>query len=138
MEAASLDTAPQGLSSSEAAKRLERLGPVEPPTSRSVARIVAGNVFTLFNAIIVVFFVLVLSLGLFADAFFGFVAIVNSSIGIRQELKAKETLDELALLVAPRPRSSATAGRSSCAPTRSCPATSSGSSPATSSSPTAW
>ncbi len=86
----------------EAAKRLERLGPAEPPTSRSTASIVAGNVFTLFNAIIGGFFILILSLGLFADAFFGFVAIVNSAIGIRQELKAKKTLDELALLVAPR------------------------------------
>jgi cation-transporting P-type ATPase E len=95
---------PPGLSSSEAAARLERLGPPEPPTSRSVASIVAGNVFTLFNAIIAGFFILILSLGLFADAFFGFVAIVNSAIGIRQELRAKETLDRLALLVAPRAR----------------------------------
>jgi magnesium-transporting ATPase (P-type) len=93
---------PRGLSSSEAAKRLERLGEPEPPTSRSVTSIVAGNVFTLFNAIIGGFFILILSLGLFADAFFGFVAIVNSAIGIRQELKAKRTLDQLALLVAPR------------------------------------
>ncbi|HYU61282.1 MAG TPA: cation-translocating P-type ATPase [Solirubrobacterales bacterium] len=93
---------PRGLSSREAASRLARLGPPEPPTSRSVQSIVAGNVFTLFNAIIGGFFILILSLGLFADAFFGFVAIVNSAIGIRQELRAKETLDRLALLVAPR------------------------------------
>ena len=70
-------------------------------SSRSVSSIVAGNVFTLFNAIIGVFFVLILSLGLFADAVFGLIAIVNSYIGIRQELKAKQTLDELAVLVAP-------------------------------------
>ena len=93
---------PDGLSSAEAARRLEQLGPVEDRSSRSVASIVAGNVFTLFNAIIGVFFILILSLGLWADAAFGFIAIVNSWIGIRQELKAKETLDELALLVAPR------------------------------------
>ncbi len=60
------------------------------------------NVFTLFNAIIGVFFVLILSLGLWADAIFGFIAALNSYIGIRQELKAKETLDALALLVAPK------------------------------------
>jgi len=93
---------PQGLSSSEASRRLERLGEPEDTQSRSVASIVAGNVFTLFNAIIGVFFILILSLGLFADAVFGFIAILNSAIGIRQELKAKETLDRLALLVAPR------------------------------------
>jgi cation-transporting P-type ATPase E len=92
----------QGLSSAEAAQRLARLGPREQTTSRSVASIVAGNVFTLFNAIIAAFFVLILSLGLFADALFGVIAIINSAIGIRQELKAKETLDRLALLVAPK------------------------------------
>jgi cation-transporting ATPase E len=70
-------------------------------SSRSVSSIVAGNVFTLFNAIIGVFFVLILSLGLIADAAFGVIAIVNSYIGIRQELKAKRKLDELAILVAP-------------------------------------
>ena len=75
-----------------------------PPetSSRSTSSIVAGNVFTLFNAIIGVFFVLVLSLGLFADAVFGVIAIVNSYIGIRQELNAKRTLDELAVVVAPQ------------------------------------
>ena len=95
-------TAPLGLTSSEAARRLADLGPPEEDTGRSVRSIVIANVFTLFNAIIAVFFVLVLSLGLFADALFGVIAIVNSAIGIRQELKAKEILDNLALLVAPR------------------------------------
>ncbi len=94
----------QGLSSDEAAKRLRKLGPPPETSSRSIASIVAGNVFTLFNAIIGVFFVLILSLGLFADAIFGLIAIVNSYIGIRQEMKAKATLDELAVLVAPRAR----------------------------------
>ena len=93
---------PGGLSSKEAAKRLRKLGPVEDRSSRSVASIVAGNVFTLFNLIIGVFFVIMLALGLFADALFGFIAVINSYIGIRQELKAKETLDSLALLVAPK------------------------------------
>src|SRR5689334_8573257 len=91
-----------GLTSAEAERRLARLGPPEPPSSRSVASIVAGNVLTLFNAILGAFFVLMLALGLFADALFGLVAVINSAIGIRQELKAKETLDQLALLVAPR------------------------------------
>jgi cation-transporting ATPase E len=94
----------QGLSAGEAAKRLRKLGPPPETSSRSVSSIVAGNVFTLFNAIIGVFFVLMLSLGLFADSVFGLIAIVNSYIGIRQELKAKRTLDELAVLVAPHAR----------------------------------
>jgi cation-transporting P-type ATPase E len=95
------DAAERGLSSSEAAERLRKLGSPPDTSSRSVSSIVAGNVFTLFNAIIGVFFVLILSLGLIADAVFGVIAIVNSYIGIRQELNAKKTLDELAVLVAP-------------------------------------
>jgi cation-transporting P-type ATPase E len=94
-------TTERGLSSGEAAKRLRQLGQPPETSSRSTASIVAGNVFTLFNAIIAFFFVLILSLGLLADAAFGVIAIVNSYIGIRQELKAKRTLDQLAVLVAP-------------------------------------
>ncbi len=94
--------ADQGLTSAEAAKRLRKLGPPPETSSRSTASIVAGNVFTLFNAIIGVFFVLDLALGLYADSIFGLIAVVNSYIGIRQELKAKATLDELAVLVAPK------------------------------------
>src|SRR4051794_12889984 len=92
----------QGLSAKEAAARLRKLGPPPETSSRSTSSIVAGNVFTLFNAIIGVFFVLDLALGLYADSIFGLVAVINSYIGIRQELKAKRTLDELAVLVAPR------------------------------------
>jgi cation-transporting ATPase E len=95
-------SAEQGLSSAEAAARLRKLGPPPETSSRSTSSIVAGNVFTLFNGIIGVFFVLDLGLGLYADALFGVIAVVNSYIGIRQELKAKATLDELAVLVAPR------------------------------------
>lgn len=93
---------PSGLTGAEAKRRLRKLGEPEERSSRSVASIVAGNVLTIFNAIILVFFILILSLGLFADALFGVIAIVNSGIGIRQELKAKSVLDELAVLVAPR------------------------------------
>ncbi len=92
----------QGLSSTEADKRLRKLGPPPENSSRSTSSIVAGNVFTLFNAIIGAFFVLDIGLGLYADSLFGLIAVVNSYIGIRQELKAKATLDELAVLVAPR------------------------------------
>jgi cation-transporting P-type ATPase E len=91
----------RGLSSATAAKRLRELGPPLEDSSRSVSSIVAGNVFTLFNAIIGAFFVLDLGLGLYADSLFGLIAVINSYIGIRQELKAKRTLDELAVLVAP-------------------------------------
>jgi cation-transporting ATPase E len=94
----------QGLTSATAKKRLRELGQPPESSSRSTSSIVAGNVFTLFNAIIGAFFVLDLGLGLYADSLFGLIAVINSYIGIRQELKAKRTLDELAVLVAPHAR----------------------------------
>src|SRR3954451_21729558 len=100
--ASSAATAEQGLSSATAKRRLRELGPPPETSTRSTSSIVAGNVFTLFNAIIGAFFVLDLGLGLYADSIFGLIAVINSYIGIRQELKAKRTLDELAVLVAPR------------------------------------
>ena len=91
-----------GLSSKEAAERLRKLGPPPENSSRSLASIVAANVFTFFNAVIAVFFVVNIGLGLWADALFGVIAVINSGIGIYQEKKAKETLEEIAVLVAPR------------------------------------
>ena len=94
----------RGLTAKEAAARLRKLGPPPETSSRSTSSIIAGNVFTLFNAIIAVFFVFDLALGLYADSLFGVIAVINSAIGIRQELNAKKTLDEVAVLVAPRGR----------------------------------
>ena len=54
---------------------LRKLGPPPETSSRSTSSIVAGNVFTLFNAIIGVFFVLDLGLGLYADSIFGLIAV---------------------------------------------------------------
>ena len=86
MAASEAKTEVIGLSDGEAAARLRRLGPVEEDASRSVRSIVLANSLTLFNAIILVFFILILSQGLWADALFGVIAIVNSAIGIRQEM----------------------------------------------------
>jgi cation-transporting P-type ATPase E len=91
-----------GLSEQEAARRLDERGPVEPPaTSRSTASIVRANVFTVFNAILLVMGVLTLAFAQWQDALFLGIIVANSSIGIAQELRAKRALDSLAALVAP-------------------------------------
>ncbi len=58
----------------------------------------AANVLTRFNAIIGALLVVVLVFGEFQDGLFGLVILVNSAVGIVQELRAKRTLDSLALL----------------------------------------
>jgi cation-transporting ATPase E len=48
--------------------------------------------------------VVILLVGQFRDALFGFVLIANTLIGIVQELRAKRTLDRLSVLTAPKAR----------------------------------
>ena len=74
------------------------------PTSRSLRDIVRANVITPFNALLGGLAVLVLLTGAVGDALFGLIVVFNSGIGIVQELRAKRTLDRLAVLNQPRVR----------------------------------
>jgi cation-transporting ATPase E len=77
---------------------------VPDTSSRSVWQILRANVFTLFNAIVAGGFFLLLLLGQWRDALFGFAAVGNAVIGVVQEYRAKRLLDRLAVLEAPRAR----------------------------------
>ena len=94
-----------GLSEAEAARRLKQTARRdEQKTSRSYASIVRANVFTVFNAILAAFGTVTLIFGDPRDALFLGIIVVNSGIGIIQEVRAKRALDRLALLVAPQAR----------------------------------
>lgn len=67
-------------------------------SSRSLWQIFRANVLTLFNAIVGGSFLLLLLLGQWRDALFGFAAVGNAVIGVVQEYRAKRTLDRLAVL----------------------------------------
>ncbi|OYD68446.1 HAD-IC family P-type ATPase [Rhodococcus sp. OK302] len=71
--------------------------------SRSVKDIVRGNIFTRINAILMVLLVIVLSTGSVIDGMFGFLIVANSAIGIIQEIRAKRTLDALAIVSQAKP-----------------------------------
>ncbi len=92
-----------GLSEAEVADRVRRglTNVSDNSTSRSVGSILRENVFTFFNGILTVCFVAVLLLGHLGDALFFGIVVVNSLIGIVQELRAKASLERLALLAAP-------------------------------------
>jgi cation-transporting ATPase E len=70
-------------------------------TSRTAWEIVRANVLTTFNALLATLWVIILATGRWQNALFGFIIVANSAIGIFQELRAKRTLDALALLNAP-------------------------------------
>ena len=94
-----LDRTP-GLSAADVADRVRRgLANVLPPRSgRTTWDIIKANVFTRINFLLMVLFALVLSTGSIVNALFGFLIIINSGIGIVQELRAKRTLDNLAVV----------------------------------------
>ncbi|MFC6011938.1 cation-translocating P-type ATPase [Nocardia lasii] len=87
----------------EERRRDGRTNDVPARASRSVGEIVRANVFTRINAILGVLFVLVLSTGSIIDGMFGLLIVANSAIGIIQEVRAKRTLDELAIVSQARP-----------------------------------
>lgn len=95
-----------GLTDAEVAERVARgqTNVLKVRTSRTLSEIVRANVFTVFNAMLFTLFVVIALTGRWQNALFGLVILANAGIGIVQELRAKHTLDRLALLSAPRAR----------------------------------
>jgi cation-transporting P-type ATPase E len=94
-----------GLTDAEVAQRIAEGKTNDVPTraARSVSDIVRANVFTRINAILGVLLIIVLSTGSVINCAFGLLIIANSAIGIIQELRAKQTLDKLAIVGQAKP-----------------------------------
>ncbi len=94
-----------GLTDAEVATRIAqgKTNDVPSRASRSVAEIVRANVLTRINAILGVLFLIVLATGSLINGLFGLLIIANSGIGIIQELRAKKTLDNLAIVGQAKP-----------------------------------
>jgi cation-transporting P-type ATPase E len=94
-----------GLTAAQVAERVTRgqVNDLPVRSSRSTADIVRANVFTRFNAIIGVLWLVMLFVAPIQDSLFGFVILANTGIGIIQEWRAKKTLDSLALIGEARP-----------------------------------
>ncbi|WP_283634610.1 HAD-IC family P-type ATPase [Mycolicibacterium poriferae] len=94
-----------GLSDDDVAARVAEGKTNDVPTraARSVSEIVRGNVFTRINAILGVLLIIVLSTGSVINGAFGLLIVANSAIGIIQELRAKQTLDRLAIVGQAKP-----------------------------------
>ncbi|MFJ6570036.1 HAD-IC family P-type ATPase [Streptomyces sp. NPDC091292] len=95
----------RGLTTAEVAERVARgeVNDVPVRSSRSTKEIVRANVFTRFNAIIGVLWIIMMFVAPFQDSLFGYVILANTGIGIIQELRAKKTLDSLAVIGEARP-----------------------------------
>ncbi|MFJ8633925.1 cation-translocating P-type ATPase [Streptomyces sp. NPDC093568] len=97
--------ATSGLTAAEVAERVARgqVNDIPVRSSRSTVEIVRANVFTRFNAIIGVLWLIMLFVAPIQDSLFGFVILANTGIGIIQEWRAKKTLDSLAVIGEARP-----------------------------------
>jgi cation-transporting ATPase E len=95
-----------GLTEAEVRERVERgeTNATAERTSRTYGEILRSNIFTRFNAILGTLLVVILSVGAPQDALFGIILVSNALIGIVQEIRAKRTLDRLAVLSEPRVR----------------------------------
>ena len=94
-----------GLTAAEVAERVAdgRTNNVPTRAARGVAEIVKANVFTRINAILAVLLAIVLYTGSLINGLFGLLIVANSLIGIIQELRAKQTLDRLAIVGQAKP-----------------------------------
>ncbi|MFC7327242.1 HAD-IC family P-type ATPase [Marinactinospora rubrisoli] len=96
----------RGLTAEEVAERVAagRTNDVPVRAARTVGQIVRANLFTRINAMIAVLFGIIAVIGPLQDGLFALVIVFNTLIGIVQELRAKRTLDRLAIVNAARPR----------------------------------
>ncbi|MDT5218972.1 MAG: cation-transporting P-type ATPase [Mycobacterium sp.] len=94
-----------GLTDAEVAQRVAdgRVNDIPERATRSIAQIVRANVFTRINAILGVLFAIVLLTGSLINGLFGILIVANSVIGMVQEIRAKQTLDKLAIVGQAKP-----------------------------------
>ncbi|BBZ71837.1 cation-translocating P-type ATPase [Mycobacterium paraseoulense] len=94
-----------GLTDAEVAQRVAagQSNAVRERATRSIPDIVRANVFTRINAILGVLLLIVLSTGSLINGMFGLLIVANSVIGMVQEIRAKRTLDALAIVGQAKP-----------------------------------
>ncbi|MFN1842309.1 HAD-IC family P-type ATPase [Clostridioides difficile] len=67
--------------------------------TKTYKQIFKDNIFTLFNLINIVLVCLLVSVGSFKNTLFIFIAVINTIIGVIQEIRAKRLLDNLSVIV---------------------------------------
>jgi len=94
-----------GLTSEQVRERVAdgRGNDVPTRAGRTLGDIVRTNVLTRFNAVLGALFAVIVVVGPLKDGLFGLIILVNSLIGIVQELRAKRTLERLAIVGEAKP-----------------------------------
>ena len=93
-----------GLTAAQMRERTERgwaNTPVDPP-GKSVKQIIFSNVFTYFNMIFFLLALCVIAVQQWLNLTFMGIIIINTAIGIVQEIRSKRTLEKLNILASPK------------------------------------
>lgn len=94
----------KGLTSDEVQRRISE-GLVNKSVgnqSKTIGQIISGNLFTYFNLVFAIFAGLLIMVRSYINMTFLPVIVINTLIGIVQEIRAKKVLDRLNLITAPR------------------------------------
>lgn len=94
-----------GLSSAEveAKKKQGKANDYKSKDSNSVAKIVARNLFTIFNLVNLILALMVFSVGSYKNLLFIFIATANTLIAIINEIRAKKTIEKMKILAEQNP-----------------------------------
>ena len=89
-----------GLTNQQVQERIDagKVNANENPNTRTYKQIIRENTLTFFNFLNLVLLALVLFVGSYKNSMFVGIIIINTVIGIAQEIRAKKTLDKLAIL----------------------------------------
>ncbi len=93
-----------GLSEEQINERIEHklVNDTKIKTSNSYLQIFCKNIFTVFNVIWLVIAIALMCVNAWSDLLFLFVVIANTAISIFQEIKAKNTVEKLSMVTAPK------------------------------------
>lgn len=89
-----------GLTNDQVQERIEegKVNHNENPNTRTYKEIIRENTLTFFNFLNVVLMVMILLVGSYKNSMFVGIVLINTIIGIVQEVRAKKTIDKLAIL----------------------------------------
>ena len=90
----------KGLTAEEVQERIQegKVNVNDHPVTRTYKQIIRDNTLTFFNFLNIVLFVMVILVGSFKNSLFIMVIVINTVIGIVQEVRAKKVIDELAIM----------------------------------------
>ena len=93
-----------GLSEEQINERIEHklVNDTKIKTSNSYLQIFCKNIFTIFNIIWLVIAIALMCVNAWSDLLFLFVVIANTAISIFQEIKAKNAVEKLSMVTAPK------------------------------------